>query len=534
MSFRSGGALGLLLLALFGPPVSAQGAKVDSPPQGGTGDQPLSVIDWLENKQSVPRRPPAAPVGLPNRREPATAVSASAPVVTVTPLGEGAPREIGLVPSTVTGLPADIWRNSTSDQIITLIEDLPDPHIPAAQALLYTVLLAEAQAPKGLAREGDALALARVQKLRDLGALDPALSLIEQAGVATSTAHFDLWMQIALLTGTEDRACARLVKSPHLTREYGTRIFCSARIGNWDNAALTFGSAQALGLMSEEQLDLFDRFLNPDLFEGAAPLRAPRKMDPMTFRLFETIGEPLPSGTLPRAYAVADLRDLSGWKAQLEAAERLTRAGALPDNHLLGLYTDRAPAASGGIWDRVEALQRFETALGTKSVDAVTKTLPNVWRAMQEAELEVAFATLFADQLSSLPLHGRAAAIAFDVALLSPGYEAAANSPAASEASAARALHIAVARGEAPEARPDDAMAEAIWTAFTTPVPRADLMDQARDGQLGVAVLRLLALMDDGANGDSGALRDALATLRALGLEDTARRASLQILLLQR
>ena len=38
--------------------------------------------------------------------------------------------------------------------------------------------------------------------------------------------------------------------------------------------------------------------------------------------------------------------------------------------------------------------------------------------------------------------------------------------------------------------------------------------------------------MDDGAAGDLRALTEALATLRAVGLEDTARRAALQIALL--
>ena len=47
---------------------------------------------------------------------------------------------------------------------------------------------------------------------------------------------------------------------------------------------------------------------------------------PLLFRLHEAIGEPLPTGALPRAYAVADLRDLAGWKPQLEAAERLAVA----------------------------------------------------------------------------------------------------------------------------------------------------------------------------------------------------------------
>ncbi|HBB84303.1 MAG TPA: hypothetical protein DC031_13780, partial [Sulfitobacter sp.] len=403
-------------------PRQASEAEQSAPAPGG---QPLSVIDWL-GAQSPPQNLPKRPPNPGRADEPPVADNALAPEVQVTPLGDGAPRRIGLVPSSVTGLRGDIWMGSDTDALIDRIRDLPDLHLPAAQALLYTVLLAEAQAPQGEARNGDLLALARGEKLMELGALDPALSLIEQAGVTTSTAHFDLWMQLSLLTGTEHRVCERLMKAPHLTRDYGTRIFCNARAGNWENAALTFGSAQALGLLPDEQLELFDRFLNPDFYEGAEPLRVPRQMDPMTFRLFETIGEPLPSRILPRAYAVADLRDIAGWKSQLEAAERLTRAGALPDNLLLGLYTDRQPAASGGVWDRVAALQRFETALRTSSPEAVAKTLPPAWEAMREASLEVAFATLFAEPLSTIPLAGHAAVLARDVALLSPAYEAAA------------------------------------------------------------------------------------------------------------
>ena len=48
----------------------------------------------------------------------------------------------------------------------------------------------------------------------------------------------------------------------------------------------------------------------------------PGAPDPLTFRLFETIGERLPTAALPRAFAHADLRDVAGWKAQIEAAER--------------------------------------------------------------------------------------------------------------------------------------------------------------------------------------------------------------------
>lgn len=500
-------------------PLAAQ----DTPAQ----ETPLSVIDWLQNNAASPQRKPTKkPIAAP--KEPPVAASGTAPTVTTTPLSGGAPREIGLVPPDVTGLPHDLWVGSDPARLIDLIERLPDPGLPATQALLYTVLLAEGLAPGSNATDGDALALARVRKLVDMGALDPALSLIEQAGATTSSAHFDLWMQISLLTGTEDRACSVLATNPHLTADYGTRIFCATRAQQWDNAALTLGSAQALGLMSDDRLALMDRFLHPEESEGSDPLVQPRQMDPLSFRLFEAIGEPLSTRALPRAYAVADLRDLAGWKSQLEAAERLTRAGALPDNLLLGFYTDREPAASGGIWDRVEALQRFETALATRNAEAVAKALPGVWTAMTEAQLEVAFASLFTDQLAAFNLEGQAGEIAFDIALLSPNYETA----AAQAKATSLAGHIAV--GEAPGNRPDGPAAAAIYDAFSTADPRADLVASARQSRLGEAILQVLDLLHVGARGNATALRDGLATLRALGLEDTARRTALQILLLER
>ena len=495
---------------------------------------PLSVIDWL-GTQSSPKETDPAAQGDPTRQavskqqidEPAVAKSARAPTVAVQPLTLGGAREIGLVPTRITGLPLDLWQGSEIAKLQDKITKLPDLRLPAAQSLLYTVLLSDAQAPGNNPTAGDSLALVRAEKLMQRGALDPALALIEQAGVTTSQAHFDLWMQISLLTGTEDRACDRLANAPHLTQNYSTRIFCAARARRWEDAALTLGTAKALGLLPEDQLALFERFLDPEGADGMAPLPVPRDMDPLTFRLFETIGEPVNTGNLPRAYAVADLRDLAGWKAQLEAAERLTRAGALPDNRLLGLYSERKAAASGGVWDRVIALQRFETALESGSIEAVSKTLPSVWRMMRSVGLAVAFAELFAERLSQVALEGNAARTAHEVLLLSPAYEAAAGQGNSAD------LTTQIALGETKPGRPADIIHGAIYDAFDGAAPRADLVAMVKQGRLGESILEVLTLLHRGARGNDKALRDALATLRALGLEETARRAALQILLLE-
>ena len=150
---------------------------------------------------------------------------------------------------------------------------------------------------------------------------------------------------------------------------------------------------------------------------------------------------------------------------------------------------------------------------------------------MKQAELETAFSGLFAEQLAEFELPEQAARIAFEVGLLSPRYEAtAAQVPPTPET----ALLRAVALGEVTTSRPQEAIAAAVHAAFTDAVPLADLTQKAQEKQLGVAILTLLSLLEDGMNGDAKGLQDALATLRALGLEDTARRAALQVLLLER
>ncbi|AXI46852.1 hypothetical protein C1J03_12960 [Sulfitobacter sp. SK012] len=500
------------------------------------GAAPLSVIDWLDAPTPLIQQiGPEKQAAFPPMNEPPVTNSGTAPQVTTSALDGARPRDVGLVPSSVTGLPADIWSGSDARSLKRQITRLPDMRLPAGNALLYTVLLAEAGPPRDGNTDQDTLTLARIEKLMMLGALDPAQSLIEQAGTTVSPAHFDLWMRISLLNGTEDAACGALSRAPYLSSDIGVQIFCAARGGDWNTASLTLGSAKALGLGSAEKLELLDRFLSPGLFEDAAPMQNPRKIDPLTFRLFESIGEPLPTGPLPRAYAVADLRDIAGWKSQLEAAERLTRAGALPDNRLLGLYSDRKPAASGGIWDRVSALQKFEKALQARDDAAVQRTLPVVWQAMQSAELEVAFATLFSGALQNRKLTGAAADIRFEAGLLSPEYEATAAKPPAFPTDRTRTdMLVAVAQGDVPKRRPSETLAAAVFDAFATPTPDEALLRNARQGRLGASILQVLAQLNEGAGGNADTLTHALSNLRALGLEDTARRAALQVVLLER
>ncbi|KIC21228.1 hypothetical protein [Leisingera sp. ANG-Vp] len=486
-------------------------------------NEPLAAIDWLNQPQ--PRSDLPGTVLL----EPPVTGTAALPPVSVTPLETLLP-PIGLVPPSATGLPADLWRGSNAAEIAHLIETVPVRRSPAMQALLFTLLLSETRPP---ATAKDRILLARLDRLLALGATDPSQALAEHAGPTVSKARFKRWFAATLLTGSEDKPCAALTASPYLSDDYATQIFCTARRGDWPTAALMLETAHALGLLPQAQMELLDRFLNPDLFELAAPLRRPANPDPLTFRLFETIGEPMPTAPLPPAFAAADLRDIAGWKAQLEAAERLARGGALNPNQYLGLFSARKPAASGGIWDRVAAVQRLESDLASGSAEALARSLPRAWDAMQQAGTETVFADLFAEPLAQTPLTGPAEALAWRIRLLSPLYELAAHD--ARPSGAEEQFLAALAQGRPADAAAPTQTAEAISLGFSAPPPVPPEIRQLLDnGQLGEAILRSMMLFSRGADGNLGDLTSALASFRAVGLEDTARRAALQLMLLER
>lgn len=494
-------------------------------PVVAAAQEPLSSIDWL--KQNGP-----AVLSGPVLLEPPITETGSLPHVDVSPL-DAVALPVGLVPDNITGLPHSLWADSDAQDLADLIARVAVLDNPAMQTLLYTILLSETRAPSGPSA-GDTLLLARIDRLLDLGATDPAQALAEQVGPRSSAALFARWFDATLLSGEEDTSCATLLAAPYLAPNYAARIFCTARSGDWQTAALTLETAHALDLMPQDQLDLLDRFLSPDVFEGAAHLRQPNDPDPLTFRLFETIGERMPTASLPRAFATADLRDVAGWKSQLEAAERLARIGALSPNRLLGIYTERLPAASGGIWDRVKALQQFETALNARSATAIAKTLPAAWDAMRAVHLEVPFATLFADALADPALIDPAIqGLAWRIRLLSPDYEVAAASPP--DTTTMTSFLTALAQGEPGRAQAPNATAQAISDGFSpTATPTRDIQQALATGQLGAAILQGMELFDTGARGNPADLITALATFRNVGLEDTARQAALQLMLLDR
>ena len=482
--------------------------------------QPLNVIDWLDAQNS-------ATTGSDRPPEPDVTDNGTVPRVSVEPLKTSAARRVGLAPSTVTGLPDNLWTTSSGQVLAAQVAAMPTLRLPALQSLYYKLLLAEAAPPR---KEADAFDMARITALIKLGALDPALALIEQTGPNETPEHFARYIDMSLLAGTQARACNMMQIQPSIAPSHAHIVFCLARNGDWNKAALVLDTASALDLIPALTADALARFLDIELFEGDPALPVPAQPNPLMFRLYDAIGTPIPARIWPLVYANADLADTAGWKAQVEAAERLARSGAVPDNRLLGLYTQRQPAASGGVWDRIADLQQFETDLRTRDTTALSKSLPAVWRTMRTARLAVPFANLFAKDLSALALSGAAQDIAFKVILVSDRYQSAAQAfPSRAQQ---RPVLAAVAAGKITHGLQAQGVAQAVIAAFVTAPPDPDLVTLAQSGALGHALLNTLALTDAGGKGDINQLVTGLATLRALGFEDVARRVSLQVLLL--
>ncbi|MCC7319771.1 MAG: hypothetical protein IT542_02210 [Rubellimicrobium sp.] len=508
--------------------------------QEGEG-APLSVIDWLSHSVESPPPGGATPDPVPDPNETPVTGSATSPEIVVRPLDSVPRGGIGLLPGAITGLPDGLWSGSDAATLVMLVRAEPGDTLPALRDLLTTLMLARAGAP---ADAGDLpggpgdFFLARVDRLLDLGALDPAQALLEQAG-REDAETFRRWFDTTLLTGTEDDACTFMETRPDLAPTWPARIFCLARRGDWSAAALTFGTARALGQIDPGDEALLARFLDPALAEDADPLPAPDRPSPLVYRMREAIGEPIAATGLPRAFAHADLRPVAPWRSQLEAAERLVRVGAVSPNVLFALYLQQEPAASGGIWDRARAIQALDAALDTGDGAALDRALLPAWQAMVERGAAVAFADYWGARILAAATEGGAqgatGALAWRIALLSADYEAVARGglPDGSPDPRGDALLAAVAQGSAPAGAGRSDRESAVTGAFGgTIAPAGALIALAQEGRLGEALLRAIAQMGAAQEGDPVAMGEGLAFLRAAGLEDAARRVALEYLVL--
>ncbi len=484
--------------------------------------EPLSAIDWLSDAVR-------APLVLPNPQGDVSTNASPTSVVTTT-LDAPNIDATGILPRSRMGLPADFWGNTPSSILQALIakqrSDLPRPIVGFLKQLLLTELAAPIDS-QGNGR----LFLSRVDWYLSIGALDEARALLDRAGPRDNAALFARWFDASLLTGQEEQPCRFMLNTPDLAPTYPARVFCLARDGQWDAAALTLNTGRVLGLISAQEDALLARFLDPDLFEGAPLLPVPNRITPLNFRMHEAIGEPLSLGSLPNAFAYASLSENEGWKTRITAAERLVRTGAVSAQILTDLYSERSPAASGGVWDRVEAWQQLEAALREGDAKAVGFALPAFVRTTRRVGLDQGMADLLGPKLMSLDLPPAAKKEALRLSLLSETYETAAQSETFADIISPLLKGIATGADLPVEADGLTAQETAIVAALSGAEPPEASKRMIADGNLGQALLEAFQLLENGSRSDPSAIEQALSVFRALSLTDLTRRTALALLL---
>ena len=484
--------------------------------------QPMSAIDWLTD--SVSTKPKEG--GL--IEEPLTGTTNEN--ISVQSLERFRVSAVGLKSPIAFGLDDNLWERSDLSTVIRLITRTKTFFTsPAVRDLFIDLLIAGAPLPLGETKSQEFL-LARVDKLLEIGALEPALRILEQADL-DDPQIFRRWFDARLLTGTEDAACRRLIKSPDLSPTFPTTIFCLARTGDWDAAALTLDTAEALGLVTASEDALLLRFLDETNSAEDGALTLPTQITPLVFRLFEAVGEPISAEILPRAFSHFDLAPENGWKAQITAAERLTAAGVLSESQLFRLYREQAPAASGGIWERTSAIQKLDAALEVENPSVASEALPVAWSLLSTANLSEAMATHYSKSLNGVSLEGGARDLALRIALLT--------GPEDEQLELARSiesLSFAAALTQTNAALPPaiTSLEERVAAGLRSQQLQISLQQLIDENRTGEAALIAINLFQTGAAGDADDLITALRMLRKIGLERTARQASLEYLLLER
>ncbi len=494
------------------------------------GQEPVSAIGWLSESL---RNPP-----------PFEITPESPPLVPETVLGiiekkglDGlSPDAIGLLAPSVTGFPVDMWGDIGVAEAVRLIRDFPESDVPAVHEIFHRILLAQANPPRGSNHTGPLLQ-ARIDRLFEMGALDAAEALVN-LDTPASPEMFERAFDIAILTDRTLKVCETLANAPALTDDLSKRVYCLARSGDWNAAAITLSLGASIGAISRERELLLIRFLDPQMFEGAPDPEVPDPLEPMDFVLREAVFLPRPSGPLPLPYLYRDTESRAPLRARIEASERLVKSGALPPPILFEAYRTGNPAASGGVWGRQRAIQEMDRALESGTPDAIATALQEAVQLMREAGLLTEFAAEFGDSLAKLPYDpalAPAAGYLLDVVHLA-GLDAPEWKDYAEPDPRHDLARRLVQRRPLDSAPQGDAMVQAITAAMAGNAPDSPMTKRLRDmlakGNTAQALLGAMRLLSDGAAADPGSIGSGLYILREAGQDAAARRIAVQILLL--
>jgi len=313
--------------------------------------------------------------------------------IKVTPLGKASPEQAGVLTAAQLGLRSDFWSETDAIAALSFITDTPYGGPPSAKRLLRGLLMARFETG---ADYGDAVLLARVDRLLAIGALDEADALLDSAALTTPQL-LGRFFDVNLLTGRPQRACDTLAGLPALAPNRAAEVFCLAINENWQAADVALNLGSTLGEIDETKAALLAFYLDPGLIEAADP-PAPSQM-PTAFEAYlrDSIGVQDSDAPAPLAFLHRDLAKFIPVRFKMEAAEKLVREGALSQKILFAAYREEVPAASGGVWERADAVQEFDRASAPQDI---ARTLTRLDDEITALGLRTALAREIAPQLA--------------------------------------------------------------------------------------------------------------------------------------
>lgn len=495
----------LLLLTIF---MSISQAQAD----------PLSAIDWLSETLAIPQE--VAP------EIPQTGISIEQ--IETTKLSDVQKDTVGILPSSVSGIPSDFWGDSAVNRLAAFIRNAPTGQLPEITALWRRIILAEIDPPIGM-EEKNTLLLARLDTLLTSGNLDPAEALLKAAD-PNNPQLFRRWFDVSVLSQRAANACERMVFTPSFAPTLQARVFCLARAGDWPAATITLNTGKVLGEITEDEATLLGMFLDPDLYEGEPAPPIPAILTPLTFVMREALALPRPSQSLPLAFLHMDLQNKAGWRQRITSAERLARERAIPSIALLDLYMEGAASASGGVWDRVRAVQDLDAALNDNDDNTLSDALIKTHNALAPLGLQSALSDWFAPALEGRNLTPQAKRIGLELAILNPNAYDLVFDFASTEQNEQFVVSVLNDRFDVPS---KGKLQQAIFNALAGFSPKTVLHQTVDNGRVGEAVLSALTLMRDGPAADVGDIEVALSVLAYSGFRSEAKRISTQLLLLR-
>ncbi len=490
---------------------------------------PISAIGWLS--ESIKNPPPfeIAP------ESPPLVPTLSPEIVQKKYLMEVSPDAIGLLAPSVTGFPANMWGDMSVREVAKALRDFPREGPPEARQLFQRILLAQANPPHGDQQDGVVLK-ARVKRLFDIGALDPAEALVTLNRPLTRSL-FDITFDIAILTDRTLKVCQALAEAPALSDDLSQKVYCLARSGDWNAAAITLSLGGTIGAIPPEREQLLIRFLDPEMFSDSPDPVLPDPLTPLDFVLREAVLLPRPPGPLPLPYLYRDTAPTTALRLRLEATERLVKSGALPASLLFSAYRTGSPASSGGVWGRQHAVQALDAALQSGTPAKIAAALGESLQALDEAGLLVALAGEYGESLAKLPYDPAYQPITDDTVdlvhlanLTAPDWEHHTTRAPRRDLAQQLVQHAPL------KADGTDALTQAIAGALSGDAPDSPdtqrLLELLAKGNTAQAILGALERLSSGAAGDPGSIGTGLYILKQAGQEGAARRIAVQILLL--